>query len=103
MSSEAVHIVLSMKVLDPAQLGEYFQVVTPLMADAGIELLSAGTETVTVLEGTWDHHRLVLMRAPSRIAWDEFYDSPEYVAARPLRQRSTESTLAVLDGVSFAL
>ena len=103
MSSEAVHVVLSMKVLDPAQLGEYFEVVTPLMAAAGIELLSAGTDTVTVLEGRWDHHRLALMRAPSRGAWDAFYSSPEYVAARPLRQRSTESTLAVLDGISFDL
>jgi uncharacterized protein (DUF1330 family) len=92
-----------MKVNDPVLLGEYFEKVTPLMGAAGIELLSAGTDTVTELEGTWDHHRVVLMRAPSREAWASFYDSAAYAPIKPLRQRATDSMLAVLDGVSFEL
>lgn len=98
-----VHILLTMKVHDPATLGQYFEVVTPLMMDAGIQLLSAGTGTVTISEGSWDHNRVVLMSAPSRQAWDRFYDSEEYRSVRHLREESTDSMLAVLDGISFEL
>lgn len=103
MSAAPVHILLTMKVNDPARLGEYFARVTPLMAEAGVELLSAGTDTVTMLEGEWDHHRVVLMRAPSRDAWMSFYESDAYAPIKPLRHEATESTMAVLDGVSFEL
>lgn len=64
---------------------------------------SAGTDTVEVLEGDWDHHRVVLMRAPSRQAWDDFYSSDAYAPIRPLRRQATDSMMAVLDGVSFEL
>ncbi|MGA7690305.1 MAG: DUF1330 domain-containing protein [Jiangellales bacterium] len=103
MSDQPVHVLLTMKVNDPAMLGEYFAQVTPLMGDAGIELLSAGTDTVTMLEGQWEHHRVVLMRAPSREAWFSFYASDAYAPVKPLRQQATESTMALLDAVSFEL
>lgn len=103
MPDQPVHIPLTNKVNDLAALGEYFEKVTPLMGEAGIELLSAGTDTVTVFEGSWDHHRVVLMRAPSRDAWTSFYDSDAYAPIRPLRQRATDSMIAVLDGISFEL
>ena len=105
MSDEGttVHVLLTMNVHDPAMLGRYFETVTPLMMGAGIQLLSAGTDTVTVSEGSWDHHRVVLMSAPSRQAWDSFYDSEDYRSARHLREESTDSMLAVLDGISFEL
>ena len=98
-----VHVLLTMKVNDPAMLGRYFEAATPLMMGAGIQLLSAGTDTVTVSEGSWDHNRVVLMSAPSRQAWDRFYDSEEYRSVRHLREESTDSMLAVLDGISFEL
>lgn len=103
MPDHPVHVLLTMKVHDPVALGEYFSVVTPLMGAAGIELLSAGTETVTMLEGDWDHHRVVLLRAPSRDEWDAFYESEAYAEVRPLRQKATDSMMAVLDGISFEL
>jgi uncharacterized protein (DUF1330 family) len=103
MSDQAVHVLLTMRVNDPVLLGEYFAAVTPLMAGAGIELLSAGTDTVTILEGDWEHHRVVLMRAPSREAWSSFYESDAYAPIKPLRQKATESMMALLDGVSFEL
>lgn len=103
MAEQPVHILLTMEVHDPARLGEYFEKVTPLMGEAGIELLSAGTDTVEVLEGAWDHHRVVLMRAPSRAAWTSFYESDAYAPIKPLRREATESMLAVLDGISFEL
>ena len=103
MTDQPVHILLTMTVNDPAKLGEYFAQVTPLMAEAGIELLSAGTDTVTMLEGEWDHHRVVLMRAPSRKAWLSFYDSDAYAPIKPLRHSATDSMMALLDGVSFEL
>lgn len=103
MSDKAVYILLTMKVLDRALLGSYFEQVAPLMAAAGIELLSAGTDTVTMLEGEWEHHRAVLMRAPSREAWSSFYESSEYARVKPLRERATVSTMALLDGISFEL
>lgn len=100
---QPVHILLTMVVRDPDLLNQYFAQATPLMADAGIELLSAGTDTVSVLEGTWDHSRVALMRAPSREAFTVFYDSNAYASIRPLRQKATDSMLAVLDGISFEL
>ena len=98
-----VYILLTMDIRDPDTLGQYFEQVTPLMMEAGIDLLSAGTDTVTMLEGAWDHHRVALMRAPSREAWVGFYESEAYASVRPMRQTATDSMLAVLDGISFEL
>ena len=103
MSDQPVHILLTMKVNDPAKLGQYFSQVTPLMTEAGVELLSADTDTVTVLEGDWDHHRVVLMRAPSSEAWLSFYGSEAYAPIKPLRHEATDSMMALLAGVSFEL
>lgn len=103
MPDTSVYILLTMKVIDKTLLGSYFEQVSPLMTAAGIELLSAGTDTVTMLEGEWEHHRTVLMRAPSRQAWSSFYESSEYARVKPIRERATVSTMALLDGISFEL
>ncbi|MEZ5258653.1 MAG: hypothetical protein R2705_17680 [Ilumatobacteraceae bacterium] len=55
MTDQPVHILLTMTVNDPAKLGEYFAQVTPLMADRH-RVAERGTDTVTMLEGEWDHH-----------------------------------------------
>ena len=101
MPEQPVHILLTMKVKDPALLADYFTRATPLMVQAGVELLSAGTNTVTLLEGQWDHQRVALMRAPSREAWRSFYTSEAYERIKPLRLEATDSMMALLDGVEF--
>ena len=98
MTDQPVHILLTMKVNDPTKLGEYFAQVTPLMTEAGIELLSAGTDTVTMLEGDWDHHRDLGSALPATCA---SVDKPMRGLITDLKSRGLLDDTLVIWGGEF--
>ena len=52
-----------------------------------------------VLEGNWPLPRLVIIEFQSKDAARLFYESPEYQKILPLRQASSDGTLAIVEGV----
>jgi uncharacterized protein (DUF1330 family) len=57
---------------------------------------------VEVAEGDAEHRSIVLARFPSRAAARAFWDSPEYAAARKLREGKGTFFVAILDGLPAA-
>ena len=51
------------------------------------------------LEGGWRPSRVVIIGFESVEAARRWYDSPEYTAARAVRQRAAESALLLAEGV----
>ncbi|MFC4992458.1 DUF1330 domain-containing protein [Rubritalea tangerina] len=103
MPFQPVYLLMSMKVKNSTLLGEYFQAVGGMLPKYGIELVSTGTSTVTVLEGSWDHQRTALLKAPTRSAWFAFYESTEYESIKPMREKAAESMVALFDGLDFSM
>ncbi len=87
-----------LRVDDPALYDRYKPLVPPtLQAYGGAYLARSGP--VTVLEGTWNPERLVIVRFDSvqqAVAW---WASEEYRDAKRRRQQATVTNLIVAEGV----
>jgi uncharacterized protein (DUF1330 family) len=55
---------------------------------------------VTVIEGTWDPERLVVVEFPTLEQAESFYKSPEYLEARTLRQNAAMVNMILIDGTA---
>jgi uncharacterized protein (DUF1330 family) len=53
---------------------------------------------ISVLEGEWNHPRLVVIEFPSRAAAQGWYNSPDYQKVIGLRLASTTGNLVIVDG-----
>ena len=51
-----------------------------------------------MLEGEWQHPRLVIIQFPSRTAAEDWYDSEAYQKIISLRLKSTSGNLLIVDG-----
>ena len=70
------------------------------VAKFGVQPLAV-SDNLEVLEGVAPSKRFVLLRFNSKEALHEWYDSPEYQKALPLRQQSAETLFAVaFEGIS---
>ena len=74
----------------------YLDQVEATVAPYGGKWLAQGP--VDVIEGAWPGS-VVLMEFPDREKLDTWYNSPEYVALRPLRINSAISDIVVIDSL----
>jgi uncharacterized protein (DUF1330 family) len=54
---------------------------------------------VEVLEGDGHTHRQVILEFPDMASLKKFYNSPEYTAAKAIRQKAATGTLVAIEGV----
>jgi uncharacterized protein (DUF1330 family) len=94
----AAYLVAQLKVHDPAMFQRYREAVTPLIDRFGGRYRVRGGD-LDVLEGDWPLPRLVIIEFQSRDAARLFYDSPEYQKILPLRQKSADGTVVIVEGV----
>jgi len=87
----AAYLMVQMTVSDPAQYQAYGKAVVPLIAKHGGKFIIRGG-TVVALEGRHDGRRMVVFEFPSMEALKGFWNSPEYVPVKKLRENA-----AVLD------
>ena len=93
-----VYVINDMEVTDPVIFDKYRKLSPPTVAQYGGRFLARGGATRT-LEGTWSPKRLVILEFASVERAQAWLDSPEYAAARELRQRSARSNLIVTEGI----
>ncbi|MDG3008406.1 DUF1330 domain-containing protein [Paludisphaera mucosa] len=74
----------------------YLDQVEATVSPYGGRWLAQGS--IDVIEGAWPG-AVVLITFPSRESFDEWYDSPEYTALRPLRVKSSISDMVVIDSL----
>jgi uncharacterized protein (DUF1330 family) len=91
------YIIAQVDVTNPQQYGEYTKLTPGLIEKAGGRFVARGGRTTT-LEGPEAKGRIVIIEFPSFERAQEFYNSPEYVAARKLRAGAATAQFVLVEG-----
>ena len=94
----SAYLIADVEVLDSAVYETYRQQVPATIAAFGGRYLVRGG-AVTVLEGAWSPKRCVILEFPSMAQLQAWYESPAYVPLRAIRERSTKSSLVMVEGL----
>ena len=86
----------SVDVRDPERYKDYIATATPAYERFGAKFLIRGGEHEAA-EGDW-HSRNVVIEFPSYQAAQDCYNSPEYKAARAIRQEVSEGRIIIIEG-----
>ena len=92
------YILAHVDVKDPVGYDHYKRLVLDTMVPFGGRFLVRGA-TPEILEGRWDPRRLVILEFPDSGSARRWWASPGYAAAKAVRQRTSEGTLVLLEGV----
>jgi uncharacterized protein (DUF1330 family) len=92
------YIVVQADVTDPKQYAEYAKLTPDIVAKYGGRFLARAGRTVT-LEGPAARNRVVVIEFPSFEAAEQFYRSPEYTAARKLRDGAASAQFVAVEGL----
>ena len=93
----AAYVVVQEKVHDQATFDAYRKDVPATVAAHGGRFIVRGG-ALSVVEGAWPLPRLVIIEFPTRTAAEAWYRSPDYQKLLPLRLRSAEGNLVIVDG-----
>lgn len=91
------YVVVEVDVRDPARYEDYKRLAPPAIAAYGGRYLARGGRT-DALEGDAGPGRLVILEFPSLERAREWWDSPEYRAARAVRQSCASARLIAVEG-----
>jgi uncharacterized protein (DUF1330 family) len=92
------YVVAHIAITDTHRYEDYKRLVLDTLTPFGGRFLVRGA-TPEVLEGAWDPKRLVLLEFPDAEHARRWWASPEYAAARAIRQATSDGTLVLLEGV----
>ncbi|MBA3497746.1 MAG: DUF1330 domain-containing protein [Gemmatimonadales bacterium] len=91
------YVVVQVAVDDPAVYEKYKALAPPAIAAyGGRYIVRAGPSEI--LEGTWQPPRLVLLEFPTMQQARAWWASPEYAAAKALRQSCAETEMLLIEG-----
>ena len=92
------YLVVESKVTDPAAYDNYKSLAAAAIAQYGGRYLVRGGQA-EILEGPWSApQRLVIVEFDSVELAKQFYDSPEYRAAREARAGAADMNMLVVEG-----
>jgi uncharacterized protein (DUF1330 family) len=91
-------VVVDITVQDAATYEEYKRLVPPTLERYGGRYVVRGGPT-EVLEGEWRPSRLVIVEFPSAERARAWWESPEYAAAKAIRQRCAHTDMVLVEGL----
>jgi uncharacterized protein (DUF1330 family) len=94
----SAYLIADVEVLDSAGYEEYRQQVPATISSFGGRYLVRGG-ALTAVEGDWLPKRCVILEFPNMAQLKAWYDSPAYVPLRAIRQRTTKSSLVMVEGL----
>ncbi|MEM6256004.1 MAG: DUF1330 domain-containing protein [Cyanobacteria bacterium P01_D01_bin.156] len=96
----SAYVVAQIQINDPDEYQNYLAGFMPVFKRHGGELLATPKNQTVVVEGTWAYPNTVIMKFPSMAAAQAWHDDPDYKALTEYRNRSADSNLAIVDGIS---
>jgi uncharacterized protein (DUF1330 family) len=93
------YIVVQISIHDPVTYEHYMKIAPPSIAAYGGRYVVRGGPSV-VLEGSWQPKRLVVLEFSSVDQAQAWWDSPEYAAAKVIRQRSADTEMLLIEGIA---
>ncbi len=94
----AAYVIVDIEVTDPHGYEEYKRLAAPTVAAYGGRYLARGGAAETI-EGNWTPHRLVVLEFATVEQARQWWSSPEYSAARAVRQRTARADMVVVAGL----
>lgn len=94
----AAYVVVQIEIHDPARYEEYRRLAPPSIAAYGGRYLVRGGASER-LEGEWHPARLVVLEFPDEARARAWWASPEYAAAKAIRQGSARTDMLLISGV----
>ena len=95
----SVYLIADSEIHDPEAYEKYKEAAPQYVARHGGEYCSRGGK-FEVLVGDWNPTRLLMIKFPSRKAYDEFMTDPDYRPWKELRESiSTPKNILILEGV----
>jgi uncharacterized protein (DUF1330 family) len=94
----AAYVIVDIDVTEPVEYETYKRLAAPTVAAYGGRYVVRGGATET-LEGNWTPHRLVVLEFESVEQARRWWDSPEYTAARVVRQRTARTNMVIVAGL----
>jgi uncharacterized protein (DUF1330 family) len=91
------YVIVETDIHDPEQYEQYKAASPAAVAGGGGRFLVRGGELV-VLEGDWEPTRLVVLEFEDLDAVKRWYDSPEYQAAKQLREGAANLRMVAVQG-----
>ena len=91
-------VIANVRIEDPVRYEDYKRMVPGTIAAFGGRFVARGGHVET-LEGDWRPDRLVILEFPSVERARAWWNSPEYVEARALRQATSTGSLIIVEGV----
>ncbi|MEM9267142.1 MAG: DUF1330 domain-containing protein [Cyanobacteria bacterium P01_F01_bin.13] len=85
---------------DPDEYQKYLAGFMPVFKRHGGELLATPKNQTVVVEGIWAYPNTVIMKFPSMAAAQAWCDDPDYKALAEYRNRSADSNLVIVEGIS---
>jgi len=94
----SVYVVAKVTVNDPETYKKYAEKTPALLEKHGGKFLVRGGNVET-LEGELFKGRVVVIEFPTQEALQNFYNDPDYQAAKLIRQSASEGQFLAVDGV----
>ena len=94
----SAYILVQIEIEDPVRYDDYKLLAPPSIAAYGGRYLVRGG-TTTVLEGEWAPRRVVVLEFPNAERARAWWESPEYAAAKALRQSCADTQMLLIDGL----
>ena len=82
---------------DPSGFDEYGDQARPTLAKYGGKLVMS-SRSIEVGDGSWSPIGMVMFEFESMVKAKEWYNSPEYGEAKPLRHKAATSNMLIVDG-----
>jgi uncharacterized protein (DUF1330 family) len=98
----SAYVIAEVTVRDEATYARYREMAPPSIYTYGGKYIARGGTTET-LTGTWRPTRLVILEFPTMERARAWWNSPEYAAAKSLREASADADIIVTDGLSPAV
>lgn len=94
----SAYVIANIEVTNPKEYETYRAMVPPTIAAFGGRFIARGGKT-EALEGEWQPRRLVILEFPDAATARRWYDSPEYAAAKKVRQANSRGSLVLVEGL----
>ena len=95
---QAGYAIFNIEVTNPEDYKEYVEKVKPTAEKYGGEYIVRGGDN-TVVEGSWQHPRTVVIKFPTYEKALEWYNSEEYKPIKPIRLANSEANGIIIKGV----
>jgi len=92
------YVIVDIEIQDAETYERYKQLAPPTIAAHGGRYLVRGGATET-LEGSWNPKRIAMLEFPTAEQARAWWNSPEYAAAKALRQASTQTDMLLVEGL----